>query len=423
MWANLSLQLLGIALIAWAGIARPAEGWSGGSRSLRMLLIAALLVVLLQLVPLPPEIWASLPGREMVAGGYRQLGYQLPALPLSLTPFQSVLALFAAIPAIAALAITIKLGPIHRWIAIAILAGTLLGVLLGALQVAGGGGSWAYLYRFTNTGAVGFFANRNHMGTLLLIAIPMAAALVATAKSNKRSTSLGRYGVAAAMTVLLVIGIALNGSLAAIALALPVLVASAALLPGLARWTRLALPLALLGLAGGVAFLATNPLTGGAVAGAPTSISSRTAIWTTTTQAVRDAFPAGTGLGSFEQVYRQYEDPLAVTTEYINHAHNDYLQVVLELGAAGLLMVLLFLLWWIVAAVRIWRSPMSTPFSRAATIATAIVLAHSVVDYPLRTAAISVIFAASVAIMAQNQHSAPIRRQGEARPRRHVKIG
>jgi polysaccharide biosynthesis transport protein len=78
----------------------------------------------------------------------------------------------------------------------------------------------------TNVGAVGFFANKNHMATLLLVAIPMAAALVASAKSQKRSANMGRYGVAAAMTGLLVIGIALNGSLAATALALPVLVAS-----------------------------------------------------------------------------------------------------------------------------------------------------------------------------------------------------
>jgi O-antigen ligase len=140
-------------------------------------------------------------------------------------------------------------------------------------------------------------------------------------------------------------------------------------------------------------------------------------------EAVSDSFPAGTGFGSFEQVYRQYEDPLAVTQEYVNHAHNDYLQIVLELGAAGLLLLALFLAWWIFAAVRIWRSPMSTPFSRAATIATAIVLAHSVVDYPLRTAAISVIFAASVGIMAQHPRSASVRRRGESRPIHHVKIG
>lgn len=423
MWTNLALQLLGIVLIAWAAIARPGEGWGGGSRSLRLLLITALVLVLLQLVPLPPAVWAKLPGREVITAGYEQIGYALPALPLSLTPFHSVMALFAAIPAIAALVVTEKLRPIHWWIAIAILAGTLLGVLLGALQVAGGGGSWAYLYRFTNPGAVGFFANRNHMATLLLTAIPMAFALAGSAKSNKRSTSLGRFGVAAAMTGLLVVGIALNGSFAATVLALPVLVASAALLPGLARWTRLALPVALLGLAGGVAVLATNPVTAALGADASASVSSRTAAWAVTTHAIGDSFPAGTGLGSFEQVYRHYEDPLAVTPEYVNHAHNDYLEIVLELGAAGLLLVAFFLAWWVVAAVRIWQSPMSTPLTRAATIATAVILAHSVVDFPLRTAAISVIFAASLGIMAQHVRSAPVRKRGESRPRRHVKIG
>jgi O-antigen ligase len=424
MWANLSLQLLGIVLIAWAAITRPPEGWSGGSRTLRGLLVAALILILLQLVPLPPEAWTKLPGREMIAEGYKQIGYGLPSLPVSLTPFQSMMALFAAIPAIAALVATEKVRPLQRWIAIVILAGTLLGILLGALQVAGGQGSWAYLYRITNDGAVGFFSNRNHMATLLLIAIPMAAALVGSARSRSRSTHLGRYGVAAAVLVLIFVGIALNRSLAAISLALPVLLASAAVTPGAVRWRRITLPLAGIALGGGILLLASTPIaTVVRPGGTDTSIQSRQAIWSNTASAIRDSFPVGTGLGSFEQVYRHYEDPLTVTTVYVNHAHNDYLQIALEFGLAGLLLVIFFLVWWAVVAVRIWQSPMSTPFARAATIASAVVLVHSVVDYPLRTAAISVIFAASVGIMAQHLRSAPVRRRGEARPTRHVEIG
>lgn len=251
----------------------------------------------------------------------------------------------------------------------------------------------------------------------------MAAALVGAAKAGRRSTVLGRYGVGAAVLVVILIGIVLNGSLAAIALSIPVLIASVALLPAGGRWSRLALPLSALVLVGSVALLATRPLAVGALGeGASASTTSRTAISATTMEAIEDSFPVGTGLGSFQQVYRQYEDPMAVTPQYVNHAHNEYLQIALELGAPGLLLVAIFLAWWAVAAARIWQSPLSSPFARAATIATAAVLAHSIVDFPLRTAAIAAIFAAAVAMMIQNQRSVQETKRGQSRPPRHVEL-
>ena len=113
----------------------------------------------------------------------------------------------------------------------------------------------------------------------------------------------------------------------------------------------------------------------------------------------------------------------AVTSEYVNHAHNDYLELVLELGAAGAVLIVLFLGWWAVAATRVWTSTLSTPFGRAATIATAAILAHSIVDYPLRTGALMAVFGAAIALMAQRSRSAPENKRSDLRPARHVKLG
>jgi O-antigen ligase len=173
-----------------------------------------------------------------------------------------------------------------------------------------------------------------------------------------------------------------------------------------------------------VSLLATRPIASGTIgANAETSVTGRAEIWGTTTQAIADSFPIGTGLGSFEQVYRHYEDPAKVSQEYVNHAHNEYLEIFLELGAAGLAAMAVFLAWWMLATFSIWTSSLSTPFARASTIASATILAHSIVDFPLRTAAISAIFAACIATMAQNLRSAPVIRKGEFRPTRHVTLG
>jgi hypothetical protein len=48
-----------------------------------------------------------------------------------------------------------------RWTVAALIVGTIAGVGLGALQTTGGE-SWK-IYSITNTGAVGFFANRNSL--------------------------------------------------------------------------------------------------------------------------------------------------------------------------------------------------------------------------------------------------------------------
>ncbi len=77
-----------------------------------------------------------------------------------------------------------------------------------------------------------------------------------------------------------------------------------------------------------------------------------------------------------------------MTVAWVNHAHNDYLELLLETGLPGLLLMLAFLGWFVFQTTRVWRSPFASLFAKAATIAAAAILVHSIVDYPLRTAGI-----------------------------------
>jgi O-antigen ligase len=86
---------------------------------------------------------------------------------------------------------------------------------------------------------------------------------------------------------------------------------------------------------------------------------------------------------------------------YMNHVHSDYIELALETGIPGLLVLALFLLWWVRRTVSIWKADEPDYFARAATIASAGILAHSLVDYPLRTAAMSAVFAMCCALMAE----------------------
>lgn len=421
-WPNLGLQLAGIALVAWAAIAR-REASVARSRVPYLLLLSALAVILIQLVPIPAGLWTKLPGRDFLTQGFRVLGYPPVPMALSESPYTSILTLFAAIPAIAGFVVTDRLGPGQRAIVGATLVGMLAAIFMGAIQVAGGPDSPAYFYKVHSSGAVGFFANHNHMATLLLMGIPLTIASAVTWATKGRSSAIFGYGVGAGVILLIAVGTVLTGSRAAIALAIPVLVASISLFPAAVRWRGTLLSVASVALIGGVVALSMIPISPGSVdmTGTPSG-ASRTHIWKTTAAAAIQNLPAGTGLGTFQEVYHRYEDPARVTGQYVNHAHNDYLEMALELGVAGVLLIALFLLWWVMAARRIWTSIYGTVFQRAATIATAAVLAHSFVDFPLRTAAIGTTFGLLIGLMSAGGPRAAGSPAGKSGSARHMEI-
>jgi O-antigen ligase len=106
----------------------------------------------------------------------------------------------------------------------------------------------------------------------------------------------------------------------------------------------------------------------------------------------------GSGFGTFEEIYRIYEPREALMQAYVNHAHNDWLEIFLEGGVAAIVAAIGFLMWFSLRSIAVWRSPgedlsATDLLPRAATIAIVLILLFSLVEYPLRTTTISVIFA------------------------------
>ena len=402
--ANAGLQLLAVLLLALAWLARPDAASLGPKRWLWLILAAALALVLIQFIPLPVSVWRILPGRSDLAAqmdfaGIRQLyGF------VSLIPHASFKSAIWLVPPAALLCVTLRapslLGP--RRLALVITISMCLAVIVAALQKSQGSGSPLYFYDITNRGsAVGFFANANHMASLLLVTIPFQAALLAEALERTDERRL--TGIAAILGTLglTVTGIAVNGSLAGYGLLVPVSIASGLIVSPEPRLRKKV-----------VAFLVPAVVAGGAILfataegramlddAAAMPAGSRQQIFAVSWNAIRDMWPMGSGMGTFAELYASYEDPAAVTRTYINHAHNDYIELVLETGLAGLALLAAFLLWWARTAFRIWRDDRASPYVLAAVVASATLLAHSLVDYPLRTAALSSIFAVSIGLMA-----------------------
>ena len=181
-----------------------------------------------------------------------------------------------------------------RLLVVALLAGTFAGILLGALQVSSADpeiSPW-YPYAVSNFGAAtGFFANANHMADLLVITLPFLAALLASREGDTQRRSWTMM-LAAASALVVLVGLALNRSIAGYSLALPVLVASATIgfrsVRRQSRWVA-------------VGWLATTPVGSGASirSSAATSAQSRQETLKTSLKAVGDFMPFGSGVGSF----------------------------------------------------------------------------------------------------------------------------
>ena len=424
VWGNALLRLFATLIIAWSLLEWRQVPQPRAIRQLFALAGLAIALALIQLVPLPISFWASLPGREEFQEGFRLLGLEPAAMSLSLAPYDSIATLLAMLPPLGMVAAMTSLrGYSMSWLAAALVGGTMAAVLLGILQVtsADPASSGWYLYRQSNFGvATGFFANGNHMASLLLASIPFIAALGVTARERARDLRLRSAALAlvGGGLVVVTLGLALNGSLAGYGLGLPVVLASMVMLFGAQRRLgRGALAATAVASLAALAVIWASPIS----RGAESSVSSRQEILANSIQLFDKFGLAGTGLGTFEKVYRLTERPDEVGRYYVNHAHNDYLELAVETGLPGVILILLFLAWWGRSIWQMARSPAVDQFALAGAIASAALLLHSAVDYPLRTAAMSSVFAMSLLLIVQSRRSA--RSETDLRPVRHVVVG
>jgi O-antigen ligase len=403
IWGNALLQLLAIGLLAWAALTRDPAPITTAGRRLLLIVAIAILLVMAQLILLPPAVWTELPGREFIADGYALLDMPLPWLPISEAPYDTMSTALTLLPPLALLIAMLRLQHWRvSWLFGAVFVATAISVFLGALQVSAGDGNW-YFYRRTNLGvAVGPFANGNHLATMLLAAIPLLTALVV----QKRRLAAGKgdrsidlvLGVAAGCIIL--IGLLINRSAAMVILGPAVVAATAVMAMRLSPRRKrqgMLLAIGLLAAAAAVVVLAGKSLPS---MGTTASIETRGEYWSTSLPAVQDQWLTGSGFGTFVQTYRRYEDPQIADRWFTNHAHNDYLELAIEGGAAALLVLLAFLLWWAGRARDSWSRETGTIEQKAAAVASAAILLHSLFDYPLRTAGIAAIFAVCLALLA-----------------------
>jgi O-antigen ligase len=421
-WSDAFVQLAAIPLFVWALLRLTLSELCGSARWAIVLLCAILALPILQLIPLPPDIWGKLPGRAGIVSAYHVAGIALPWLPISLDSTATWMSLLSLIPAAAIFLAILSLDRrTHRILVAVLLVFAFVNGLLDLLQMLGGDQSSLRFFAITNPDrAVGLFANANHNAAFLYCSIPLTAAwFVGLHYDRHQYRSIGTIFLFL-LFVIIIIGLALTESRAGLLLGFVAGFSSLALI-----WKRgnghssrrvlligLGVNLFALIVAFQFGFVAlTNK-----VENADIMSDIRWPVAAVTYDAALANLPLGTGFGTFVPVFESFSPRTILRDRYVNHAHDDWLELWLTGGIPAALITAIFLAWFVRSSIRVWRrSAVDISFGdaalrRAATIVIVLLLLHSSVDYPLRTTAITVLFAIACAILIPRDSDESMRR-------------
>lgn len=382
-------------------------------RSLIVMLAAFAVLIAIQLVPLPPELWLQLPGRAAIEPAASAAGLDQPWRPISLTPERTLQSLLTLLFPFAALVGMATLGRDHgRRLLLFLIAAILVSAVLGIVQLTAGESSPFHFYSITHRGAaVGVFANRNHQAALLAICIPMLRVwtLLPSRDNQYRRT---RQGLAIVCFLFLVAMILVTGSRAGLGLGLAGTVAAWLIapikLPGaksLSPLTKLALVAVPLLTAFGVYALGRATAIQRLMQDDALETEARFQLLPVMIDVLRTYFPVGTGFGAFDPAFRAAEPDQVLDPQFLNHAHNEVVELAITGGVPALLLLLAFLVWYARSTVHVFRRPSkdspSRLFGRLGAAMVLILFLASIVDYPLRTPLLAVIFTIGCCWMAQ----------------------
>lgn len=404
-WPDAVVELASLPLLVAAIWRLGPESGAAHVRVILLFAAAVAAVAMLQVVPLPAWLAGQFAERAPLAAIDQLAGVEPASATLSLVPAATLRSALSMLPAWAVLLGCLTLDRVaRRKASLVVLGVAMLSVVLDLAQMSGGPGSALRFYSFTNRDqAVGFFANRNHNAALLYACIPFATAWIAGALFDRRP---GRRIVVAAMVVLYaaaLLGIGLTRSRAGLVLCAAAALASIGLAWSVAGRGRLRAkllwPLLAANLAGlvlafqfGFVALAQRLETDSVLADIRWQIAG------VSLDAVRENLPFGTGLGTFQEVYAGRERPEMLQEAYVNHAHDDWLELTLEAGIPAVVLMAAFLAWFGWRQFSVWRpssrfpSTLDAGIARAGGLVAALLLVHSALDYPLRTVALMTLF-------------------------------
>ena len=374
-------------------------------RVIFLLAAGVFLLVLVHLVPLPPSLWQTLPGRDVLVEVDRVAGIRDQWRPVAMVPSLAWNALYALFVPLAVLLLGAQLVPEERLRLLPVILGLgLFSGFWGLMQIVGAPDGPLYLHRHTTPGAaVGLFANRNHQAALLSCLFPILATFASFGARSEEQAKV-RFWLAVAAGTFLVPLIIVTGSRAGLATGLLGLGFGLWLYqkPKLSvpakRAVRRFNPRLLLVSMGILIVVALTVIMARAEAfrrllAADQTEDLRLQMWAPIAGMAAKYFPVGSGIGSFVPVYQVDEPAALLGLSYVNHAHNDWLETWLTAGIPGLLLITLAVFAYLRGSYAAFTGPPADTrgiaYARLGSAIIFIFALASVVDYPFRVPSIA----------------------------------
>lgn len=427
---NNGIILAGSAVLLFVLI---AAHWLGtrplpSSSIVPVLIVAGFLIVgAFQLIPISAATWRTQPGHEAAVSALQLVQAATQARPLSLDPEATRRAMAAMLlPAAMMLAVLGSSRNEVRLFVYTIIGCSLISAIIGALQLGLNYPAWLTYYEGGNAGsASGIFTNANHHGTLLLAAIVFVGLAVrmhssaAPFQPGRRRLKFSPLWLLVPIFMLVIVATGSRAALLLLGLAVPVSV-----IIGAGRTTVKLLLAALLGVAVIVLLFSELSPAGNQVALGQSVVvtnDTRYAILPDVWFTLKQFWPTGSGFGTFAKVFALNEDLDIAGNAFINHAHNDLLEWLVEGGISGLIWILGTL---VAIVARLVLVQLKDPAGRSAQEAfvwsgffiLTVVGLHSLADYPARMAAIAAMLGIALGLVFYPQRAV------ESRPAARSKV-
>ena len=319
------------------------------------------LLCIVQLIPLPPDLWSALPGRDVVADLDRIVFSDLPWRAATLSPRGTFNTLFYALSLIGGL---LLLGPAlaakeREAVLLRVVLGIAVVSVLLALFQSRGGQALYQPYRLMAPGPSGLFSNSNHFGMFSAIGILIAVRLASMGKLA--GAQAAQWMICALIAVVMLAGALVSASrLAFGASGIALLCATLVFLRNVVwqngkagrtltkkerqrrRLIGLGLIVASLVLTALFVWIALirREVSMGNFEEVAIADSIRVHLAPILAKLVSEHWLVGIGFGSFADYYAIIEPAERLGPQYVNQAHNDFAQIVIEGGIlAGFIML------------------------------------------------------------------------------------
>jgi len=334
------VSVLTLAML-WLITGRAGHSHTPVSREEKYMLIALLALlayVFFQVLPLPPHILKHLSPRSFEVYSFYTVDKD-PGMHISLYPYRTetglmwmlVYSLFFIL-----IAFSIKdMDKLDNLLKIMSYFGFGLAVF-AILQKAAWNGKIYWIREIASGTPFGPFVNRNHYAGFIGMLVPLTLGLAFTRRRRERGFLFGFFALIMAVSLFLSLS---RGGIVSF-------FAGTALFALILSWQRFrakkvwAIAAFILGVLLYLSYLGIDPVIDRFY---QTDITreERFAVWSETLRAFRDFYLTGSGLGTFINVFPLYSSGRFASL--YDHAHNDYLEFILETGIIGTALLSLFL--------------------------------------------------------------------------------